>query len=64
MKNVILNNNGLNTEGIFRLAGEQTEIRRIKELMNKKQYDFNTKDVNTIASLLKVIDTPLIILFD
>jgi len=54
MKNCILKNNAVNVEGIFRLAGEQTEIRRIKDLMNKKTYDFNTKDVNTIASLLKI----------
>jgi len=54
MKNCILKNNAINIEGIFRLAGEQTEIRRIKDLLNKKTYDFNTKDVNTIASLLKI----------
>ena len=55
MKNCLLKNNGINVEGLFRLAGEQTEIQRIKGLMNKKTFDFNTKDVNTIASLLKVL---------
>jgi len=54
MKNCILKNNGVNVEGLFRLAGEQTEIIKIKDLMNKKTFDFNTKDVNTIASLLKI----------
>jgi len=54
MKNCILKNNGVSVEGIFRLAGEQTEIRRIKDLINKKQFDFHTRDVNTIASLLKI----------
>jgi len=54
MKNCFLKNNGPTVEGIFRLAGEQTEIRRIKELMNRKAFDFNTRDVNTIASLLKI----------
>lgn len=54
MKNCILTHNGINTEGLFRLAGEQTEIRRFKDLMNKKTFDFNTNDINSIASLLKV----------
>jgi len=54
MKSCILKNNGQTSEGIFRLAGEQTEIKRIKELMNKKSFDYNTKDINTIASLLKI----------
>lgn len=40
-------------EGIFRLAGEQTEIKRIKEIMNKKEF-VSSNDINTIASLIKV----------
>jgi hypothetical protein len=35
------------------LAGEQTEIKRIKEIMNKKEF-VSSNDVNTIASLIKV----------
>jgi len=54
MRRQILEKNGVNTEGIFRLAGEQTEIKRIKEQMNSKNYDVNTNDINAIASLLKI----------
>ncbi len=54
MKNFVLDKNGANSEGIFRLAGEQTEIQRIKGLMNQKIFDFNTKDINAIASLIKI----------
>jgi len=54
MKKFILEKGGLTTEGIFRLAGEQTEIRRIKDAMNKKTYDFVTNDINAIASLIKI----------
>lgn len=53
MKKFIIESNGVNLEGIFRLAGEQTEIQRLKSLMNKKQL-FETKDINAIASLIKV----------
>jgi len=53
MKKFILEHNGVNIEGIFRLAGEQTEIHRIKELMNKK-VKWETRDVSAIASLLKI----------
>jgi len=54
MKKCIIAKGGINTEGIFRLAGEQTEIKRIKEAMNKKSFDFVTNDINAIASLLKI----------
>jgi len=54
MKKFLLENNGQLLEGIFRLAGEQTEIQRIKGLMNKKQFDYKTRDINAIASLIKV----------
>jgi len=36
------------------LAGEQTEIIRIKGLLNKKTFDGDTKDVNALASLIKI----------
>lgn len=54
MKNLILEKGGEKIEGIFRLAGEQTEIARIKDLMNKKTFDGQTNDVNAIASLMKI----------
>jgi len=54
MKKCIIAKGGVNTEGIFRLAGEQTEIKRIKEAMNKKSFDYVTNDINAIASLLKI----------
>lgn len=54
MKRVIIEKNGINTEGIFRLAGEQTEIKRIKEIMNSKNFDYKTNDINAVASLLKI----------
>lgn len=54
MKKAVIEKKGIYTEGIFRLAGEQTEIRRIKEQMNKKIFDFSTSDVNAVATLMKV----------
>jgi len=64
IRNCLVKNNAASVEGIFRLAGEQTEIRRIKDLLNKKQFDFNTRDVNTMASLLKIwfrdLPTPIL----
>jgi len=54
MKKYLVSNGGLSQEGIFRLAGEQTEIARIKAAMNKKTYDFVTNDINAIASLIKI----------
>jgi len=54
MRRIIIEKGGVNTEGIFRLAGEQTEIKRIKELLNNKSFDFKTNDLNAIASLLKI----------
>ena len=55
MKKLIIEKGGVNTEGIFRLAGEQTEIRQIKELMNNKAFDNKTNDINAVASLIKVL---------
>jgi hypothetical protein len=53
MKKSLVENGGLLQEGIFRLAGEQTEIRRIKDIMNKKEFNASN-DINTVASLIKV----------
>eukprot|EP01111_Echinosteliopsis_oligospora_P013638 TRINITY_DN4938_c0_g1_i1.p1 TRINITY_DN4938_c0_g1~~TRINITY_DN4938_c0_g1_i1.p1 ORF type:complete len:328 (-),score=64.61 TRINITY_DN4938_c0_g1_i1:202-1185(-) len=53
MKRSLIEYGGMDQEGIFRLAGEQTEIKRIKEIMNKKEFD-SSNDVNTVASLIKI----------
>ncbi len=42
-----------NFQGIFRLAGDQLEIKQLKEKLNKKM-DINTDDVNALSSLIKV----------
>lgn len=64
MKKLIIDKGGVDTEGIFRLAGEQTEIKRIKEMMNNKVFDNKTNDVNAIASLVKIwfreLPTPIL----
>jgi len=63
MKKSLVDNGGLLQEGIFRLAGEQTEIRRIKEIMNKKEF-VASNDINTVASLIKIwfreLPTPIL----
>eukprot|EP01113_Clastostelium_recurvatum_P033667 TRINITY_DN447_c0_g1_i3.p1 TRINITY_DN447_c0_g1~~TRINITY_DN447_c0_g1_i3.p1 ORF type:complete len:362 (+),score=93.24 TRINITY_DN447_c0_g1_i3:204-1289(+) len=63
MKRSLLVHDGLRSEGIFRLAGEQTEIRRIKETMNRKEFT-DSNDLNTIANLIKIwfreLPTPIL----
>lgn len=63
MKRSLIEYGGLKQEGIFRLAGEQTEIKRIKEVMNKKEF-VSSNDINTIASLIKIwyreLPTPIL----
>jgi len=63
MRRSLIEHGGLSQEGIFRLAGEQTEIKRIKEIMNKKEFS-SSNDVNTIASLIKIwfreLPTPIL----
>lgn len=63
MKRSLIEYGGLKQEGIFRLAGEQTEIKRIKEIMNKKEFTQNN-DINSIASLIKIwfreLPTPIL----
>eukprot|EP01119_Soliformovum_irregulare_P005589 TRINITY_DN17335_c0_g1_i1.p1 TRINITY_DN17335_c0_g1~~TRINITY_DN17335_c0_g1_i1.p1 ORF type:complete len:323 (+),score=57.91 TRINITY_DN17335_c0_g1_i1:58-1026(+) len=54
LKTKMLNAGGVRVEGIFRLAGEQTEIKRIKELLNQKKTDIQTNDINAIATLIKI----------
>jgi len=63
MKRSLIEYGGIKQEGIFRLAGEQTEIKRIKEVMNKKEF-VSCNDVNTFASLIKIwfreLPTPIL----
>jgi len=63
MKRSFIDYGGLKQEGIFRLAGEQTEIKRIKEIMNKKEFT-ESNDINSIASLIKIwfreLPTPIL----
>jgi len=63
MKKSLIEGGGLQQEGIFRLAGEQTEIKRLKESMNKNEFTSST-DINTIASLIKIwyreLPTPIL----
>ncbi|KAK5583011.1 hypothetical protein RB653_004601 [Dictyostelium firmibasis] len=63
MKRSLIDNGGLQQEGIFRLAGEQTEIKRLKEAMNRNDFTSST-DINTIASLIKIwyreLPTPIL----
>lgn len=63
MKRSLVEYGGLKQEGIFRLAGEQTEIKRIKEVMNKKEFT-ESNDINSIASLIKIwfreLPTPIL----
>lgn len=56
LKRALIHLNGINSEGIFRLAGEQSEIQRVKELLNTKKFDeySSTRDVNCVASLIKI----------
>lgn len=56
MKNYLLNQEAWKLEGIFRLAGEASDIKYVKQQINKtKRLDVsNRPDVNSIANLLKV----------
>ncbi|KAL6057476.1 Rho GTPase-activating protein gacA [Balamuthia mandrillaris] len=55
MKTALKDKNALLQEGIFRLAGDAYEMKRIKENMNKeKNFSDTDVDPNTIANLIKV----------
>eukprot|EP00164_Ancoracysta_twista_P005655 GFYU01007757.1.p1 GENE.GFYU01007757.1~~GFYU01007757.1.p1 ORF type:complete len:451 (+),score=95.85 GFYU01007757.1:199-1551(+) len=45
--------NGLNSEGIFRLAPDEQECHQVKDLLNKGKF-VECKDVNCLANLIKV----------
>lgn len=55
MRKALIAQDALSQEGIFRLAGDQNEMKRIKNDTNRtKTFDANNADINTIANLLKV----------
>ena len=55
MRHFLVKEDALNQEGIFRLAGDTSEMRQKKAEMNKTcTFDGNGVDVNTVANLLKV----------
>jgi len=66
MKNYLLNQDAWRQEGIFRLAGEASDIKYVKQQMNKtKRLDVSTNpDINSIANLLKIwyrdLPTPIL----
>jgi len=65
LKRMLVEKGGTKSEGIFRLAGEQNEILRLKESLNQKRYDMAvTNDVNAYASLMKIwfrdLPTPIL----
>lgn len=57
MKNYLIQQDAWKQEGIFRLAGEASDIQYVKQQMNKtKRLDVSTNpDINSIANLLKVL---------
>ncbi|KAH3762533.1 GTPaseactivating protein gacA [Pelomyxa schiedti] len=53
LKKAFFENDGLDQEGVFRLAGEQLEVKQFKQQMNKGDFSMPT-DVNAIATLIKI----------
>lgn len=56
LKNTLTNKNRLETEGVFRLAGSENTIKRVKLELNLDKFQ-DCEDVHSVASLLKVIHT-------
>jgi len=56
MKNYLLSQDAWKQEGIFRLAGEASDIKHLKQQINKTNHlDVSSNaDVNSVANLLKV----------
>eukprot|EP00007_Cunea_sp_BSH-02190019_P005234 CAMPEP_0174243574 /NCGR_PEP_ID=MMETSP0417-20130205/32165_1 /TAXON_ID=242541 /ORGANISM="Mayorella sp, Strain BSH-02190019" /LENGTH=489 /DNA_ID=CAMNT_0015323115 /DNA_START=5 /DNA_END=1471 /DNA_ORIENTATION=- len=63
MRNYLFSNGGLQQEGVFRLAPDESETRTVKQQLSKETFT-KTEDVNAIANLLKVwyreLPTPLL----
>jgi len=53
MKDYFLKNNGLSTEGIFRIAPDGAESSYVKDLLNKGKFK-SCSDIHCIANLIKV----------
>ena len=58
LRRELYNNKGLESEGIFRLSGDETEMMSIKGQLNKGKY-LPIPSVDNAATLLKVIASPL-----
>mmetsp|Transcript_7255 Transcript_7255/g.13929 ORF Transcript_7255/g.13929 Transcript_7255/m.13929 type:complete len:434 (+) Transcript_7255:135-1436(+) len=53
MKKYLFENNGLQSEGIFRLAPDQNECKKVKDLLDRAKFK-KCADINVIANLIKV----------
>lgn len=53
LKKSLIDADGLQSEGLFRLAGEVADINETKNALNAKQF-VKTNNVNTLATLIKV----------
>lgn len=64
MKSSLVVHEGLKQEGIFRLAGDQTEVQKVKAMMNQSKSIELDHDPNTVATLLKIwfreLPTPIL----
>jgi hypothetical protein len=56
MRKALCENEGLKTEGIFRLAGEHSVISRLKAQLNNGTFS-GSNDPASVASLIKVISS-------
>lgn len=55
LRNYLYDHSGLRHEGVFRVQGDEKELQRIKNQLNKGTFT-DCVDVNCIASLIKVCD--------
>lgn len=53
MKNALISQDALRSEGIFRLAGEVSSIAKVKSELNAQTFT-SSDDVNAVATLIKV----------
>lgn len=60
MREYLESQDALHQEGIFRLAGDSSDMKQIKQSINKsKTFEGVTADINTVANLLKVREQPV-----
>ncbi|EGG19085.1 RhoGAP domain-containing protein [Cavenderia fasciculata] len=50
----IISNDGYQTEGIFRVPGQTSEVMRFKSRINELDFSLDTNDVHVLAGLLKL----------